>query len=123
MFLCKFSLQQRDELSDALCIVKGPMMLANWRQPLLSKYLFHAGFFEAPCILRDGFEIQMFSKNRLLPHPLKFSLKEGAIEVAPRYPCPERVIQPRLEFVQDMGERFSVVNFSLPYARQLLAKF
>ena len=98
-------------------------MGSNGRQPLLSEYLFHTGFFETPGILSDGFEIQMFSKNRLLPHPLKFSVKERAIEVTPRCPRPERVIQPRLEFVQDMGERFSVVNFSLPNARQLLAKF
>ena len=73
------------------------MMLANWRQPLLSKYLFHAGFFEAPSILSDGFEIQMFGKEGVFSNPLKFSVKERAIEVTPRCPRPERVIQPRLE--------------------------
>ena len=123
MFLCKFSLQQRDELSDALCIVESPMMCPYEQQPMLVKDLFQTGFIEAPGIFCQGFEVQMICEKGVLADPLKLSVKERAIEVTPRCPRPERVIQPRLEFVQDMGERFSVVNFSLPNARQLLAKF
>jgi len=90
---------------------------------MMAKGLFHPGFFEAPGFLSDRFEVQMLSEKGVLADPLKLSLKEPAIKITPRCPRPERVIQPRLEFVQDMGERFSVVNFSLPNARQLLAKF
>ena len=69
-------------------------MCPNCRQALLSEHLLEAGFFETPGFLRDGFEIQMLSENGVFFNPLKFFLKQGAIEVAPRCPRPERVIQP-----------------------------
>ena len=114
--------QKWNELGDALCIVKSSMMGPYRRQSTKFEHLFHAGFLEVPGFLSDGFEIQMFSENGVFSQPLKFSLKERAVEIPPRCPCPERMIQPRLEIVQHLGKESGTVNITLLNARQLRAK-